>query len=1301
MTSNLNSPFRSLRLGLVLIFTLFLAVASWAVGDGSKDGEMDVVVGGTCGSDVTWQMTDEDKNGSYETLNIGGTGAIAEYADGNAPWYADFHSSITRVNIGDDITTIPPNTFYGMNADIVLTTPALALKFKDAVFAAKIRVPFGNFLFKATETADNKPAYAISSADDLRHLSEAVKAKNSGGGLTFLQTANIDLVNHRFTPIGCADTATFAGTYDGNRYVISGLNVTNRSYAGLFGTVSGDIKNVILMNPRVSGGNSTSGAIIGKLTGNASNSYFYGGNRSNAIGSQSNVAIATNVSAAYTLTVGEYFSVDKLADAPENGFQYDADNDGSPENYYREGLELTLSHDETISEESAYLGYAFSYGLDSQKSDNISENTLTVGSAIDGKTLSVAFLSDGEKHQITYIDADGTTKTAEAIALDGSETKLTADWYFVGKDISYDHALSFNGDVNLILADGTKMKVEPDDVKDIGVLVSGNLAIYGQSDQSGILTVLAKGKNSAGIFGDKGVTINGGNVTASGYTGIYSNGNVTITGGHVRATGIDYGLSGIGKVTISGGNVTATGNKEGIDGDEGITLSWTNPTDYIKASSYYSPKGSIINIAEGKSFTDEDGKVYSGTLNDDQLSAIKGKKLEPCYAVTFDAQNGDDPIMLPATFDENGVAHVTKPENPTRDGFTFEGWFTTKDGNTEFDFSAAITGNTTAYAKWSVPYIDENGKEQILEPGKYTVLTSLTDVSNLGGGWYVVQGEVSYEKTVTFSGDAHLILADGATMTIVTEGKGIEAAGNLTIYGQSKQSDKCGTLEVTSTGDNNGIYSRGNITISGGKVTATSTMGYCIYGGYGVSISGGKVSANDGIRSYGGNIILGWTNSTDFIKASSYYSENGSVSIAEGKSFKDDKDNVYSGTLNDDQIATIAGKTLVPPSFNGKFLSDVNIAVADIPVQKYADGKPVCPSVVVTDGKKTLKAGTDYTFECFNNTDLTSGTLDENAPYVKITGIGDSYAGEIAKSFFIWKNIGDYAAVQVYEDGNGQQHAEIDGAYDGTDAVKIDEDMENVTVKFNRTFTSNSGYATIMLPFDVNANNLTGVRSIIEFDGLVEENGQSAVGMAYVWCNNELGTKREDSGHQDCSQFSGELKAYTPYMIEMESATLGINGGVTLKATVTPEARVDDWVFRGTLAMHEWTSEEMKNTKIWGFAAQQQGDFKIGEFVPFGAGAWIRPFRAFMEYDPDGNNGSSGAPVPKGELGPTVASIDLPETMEVVIVSREGGEEHTTVIGRLNTRTGEIRLNSEGRRTFDLKGRSVGKPKAKGIYLKK
>ena len=56
--------------------------------------------------------------------------------------------------------------------------------------------------------------------------------------------------------------------------------------------------------------------------------------------------------------------------------------------------------------------------------------------------------------------------------------------------------------------------------------------------------------------------------------------------------------------------------------------------------------------------------------------------------------------------------------------------------------------------------------------------------------------------------------------------------------------------------------------------------------------------------------------------------------------------------------------------------------------------------------------------------------------------------------------------------------------------------------------------------------------------------------------------------------------------------------------------------------------------------------------------------------------------------------------MDVVVVSRED-EEKTTVIGTLDTRTGEIRMN-RGSRTFDLKGRGIsGKPKAKGVYLKK
>ncbi|MBP5441435.1 MAG: InlB B-repeat-containing protein [Fibrobacter sp.] len=596
-----------------------------------------------------------------------------------------------------------------------------------------------------------------------------------------------------------------------------------------------------------------------------------------------------------------------------------------------------------------------------------------------------AYAHWNENTPVEYIDENGgTNETKNYILLTNDiyvEDDLPGGWYVVEGEVKYASQVKFSGEAHLILADGAKMEIETEG--EYGIYASKNLTIYGQNGQSGILNATANGSSGNGIYSRYGdITISGGKVTVTGSSsGIYGSNGVTISGGSVTATGSNYGIYGYDGVTISGGSVTATGeNGVGIysvfgnitisggkvtaTGDDGIysydgniTLGWTNSTDFIYASSYYCEKGSV-SIAEGKSFKDEKDIVYSGTLTGEQLSAIKGKKLEPCYAVTFDAQNGDDPIMLLTTFDENGVAYVKKPNDPIRSGFTFDGWFTATDGNTEFDFTKAVTENTAAYAKWSIPYIDENGKEQIRKPGEYTVLTSLTDVSNLGGGWYVVQGKVKYSNQVNFGGEAHLILADGAEMEIETESKyGIYASNNLTIYGQSGQG---GILNATANGKiGSGIYGKGTVTIIGGTVEASGTNGYGIYGDKGVTISGGTVTATstngsgiygyngvtisggsveavgkygidgskgvtisggsvtatanyDGIYNNKGNITLGWTNSTDYIKVSSYYSDEGSVQIAEGKSFKDEKGIVYSGTLTGEQLSAIKGKKLEP-----------------------------------------------------------------------------------------------------------------------------------------------------------------------------------------------------------------------------------------------------------------------------------------------------------------------------------------------------------------------------------------------------
>ncbi|MFA5670681.1 MAG: InlB B-repeat-containing protein [Balneolaceae bacterium] len=68
------------------------------------------------------------------------------------------------------------------------------------------------------------------------------------------------------------------------------------------------------------------------------------------------------------------------------------------------------------------------------------------------------------------------------------------------------------------------------------------------------------------------------------------------------------------------------------------------------------------------------------------------------YDVTFDTDGGSE-------IEAVGVNHgekVTQPDNPTKDGHNFVGWFSDEELTEEFDFDTEITANTTLYAKWEL-----------------------------------------------------------------------------------------------------------------------------------------------------------------------------------------------------------------------------------------------------------------------------------------------------------------------------------------------------------------------------------------------------------------------------------------------------------------------------------------------------------------------------------------------------------------------------------------------------------------------
>ena len=200
----------------------------------------------------------------------------------------------------------------------------------------------------------------------------------------------------------------------------------------------------------------------------------------------------------------------------------------------------------------------------------------------------------------------------------------------------------------------------------------------------------------------------------------------------------------------------------------------------------------------------------------------------------------------------------------------------------------------------SMEYLDDKGEKKT----EYGVLPITAVCTELPSGWYYVEGNVFLSHQLKFTGDAKLILCDGATLTINSTENGIVKNDDdilFSIYAQSSGSSM-GKLEVNAKN----AIDFNQVAIYGGQVTANGING--IKAATNVTIKGAQVTANgtNGIKA--GNIILDWNNTNDYIYSSSF---KGNVQIVDGKSF-DCGGQPISGTIKDN--SQINKKTLIPAS---------------------------------------------------------------------------------------------------------------------------------------------------------------------------------------------------------------------------------------------------------------------------------------------------------------------------------------------------------------------------------------------------
>ena len=402
-------------------------------------------------------------------------------------------------------------------------------------------------------------------------------------------------------------------------------------------------------------------------------------------------------------------------------------------------------------------------------------------------------------------------------------------------------------------------------------------------------------------------------------------------------------------------------------------------------------------------------------------SAAAGDKVT-AYGTDYYAENAEITLSgLGAEHTDGGITYRSRATVSYNDGQARTDRYTPDaNGQATFTMPAADAVVSTEEYGYAVKYIDADGEEKTCTD--FTVVgsdyefgdyygTATLGVTDYNEHWYAVVGTVNVDMPFRFRGIARLILCDGAALSINASDNSYAfhiLGAPLSIYGQTQGT---GTLSVTNTG--NGINVNHGITINGGTVIATGkySNGIDINQGGTLTINHGTVTASGRSGIYidqatltqnGGTlnaigsgssgiyalnnaaVTLGWTNAADRITASSYYTEDdATISVKSGQTLYDGT-TAYSGTLDADQLGSLAGKTLLGVDV---LLDDDSAQPSDSKnadrIAALADGKQ---HNIMLQGRRLWKDG-DWNTLClpFAVSDFT-GTPLEDATVKELNG---------------------------------------------------------------------------------------------------------------------------------------------------------------------------------------------------------------------------------------------------------------------------------------------------------------------------
>ena len=340
---------------------------------------------------------------------------------------------------------------------------------------------------------------------------------------------------------------------------------------------------------------------------------------------------------------------------------------------------LATAHAMPIYVDGSALGWQEPLTLEMESGgsiDNVKQKIQNTGVSVDGKCLYFGsrFLENGRTladyniqkestlQLTTFLKVADSKNLSDALASDAAVIRLTGDIEITAfMAVSRPVTIDLNGHL-LKTTSGVSNLIHVTQNGELTLIDSNPNAVH-RFDKSNALWKLADGTTAEeNIIEVKGGALTGGSSKDGGGIYVRKGGTLLMRGGNiVGCTAREGGgvhVEAGGRFEMSAGTITGcTAGQE-----EGKTANG-------------------VFIAAGGRFTQSPGAQITGEV----IGA---------YTVTFQSEGGSE-----VASQIRANAPAAQPDNPTKEGHTFIGWYS---GESEWDFETPVTADLTLTAKWQI-----------------------------------------------------------------------------------------------------------------------------------------------------------------------------------------------------------------------------------------------------------------------------------------------------------------------------------------------------------------------------------------------------------------------------------------------------------------------------------------------------------------------------------------------------------------------------------------------------------------------